>query len=170
MKKCYGCKKNRPVSDFNKHRGRKDGLSEYCKECRSKMRKTQSYREKSNQQSKRWRAKPENNEKQKKWAKKFRTSETGKEYIKNDMLKRTYGISLKEYNLMFEKQKGNCAICNKHQTKFIRNFSVDHDHKTGIIRGLLCHHCNTSLGSFNDDINILKNAIKYLKKHRKDIK
>jgi hypothetical protein len=78
-------------------------------------------------------------------------------------LKREYGIDLNRYNQMFEEQNGCCKICNQHQSNFSRAFAVDHCHATGKVRGLLCFKCNTALGKFNDDITLLKNAIKYLK-------
>lgn len=59
-----------------------------------------------------------------------------------------------------------CAICGSKGTqtkKGIFRLSVDHDHQTGEIRGLLCHKCNVSLGNFNDDIGLLERAIGYIK-------
>ena len=75
---------------------------------------------------------------------------------------REFGITLNEYNEMFEKQKGCCAICGRHQSEFKRSFDVDHDHKTGKVRGLLCFKCNVVLGFVNDNSNILENMIGYL--------
>lgn len=80
----------------------------------------------------------------------------------NSHLKRKYNITLDEWNDLFEKQSGCCAICRKHQSEVPKKFSVDHCHKTGRVRGLLCFDCNTSLGKFNDDINLLRKAIDYL--------
>ena len=78
------------------------------------------------------------------------------------MLIRKYGITLEEYNQMLIDQEGKCLICNKHYTKFESNLSVDHNHKTGEIRGLLCKNCNVGLGFFEDNCNLLLNAINYL--------
>lgn len=77
---------------------------------------------------------------------------------------RTQGITLThiEYLEMFNKQNGQCAICEIGQDKSIKAFAVDHDHITGKVRGLLCSKCNLTIGNANDDINILKSAIKYL--------
>lgn len=77
-----------------------------------------------------------------------------------------YGISVEQYNEMFTAQYGCCAICNKHQSAFKRRLAVDHDHETGIVRGLLCGSCNTSLGGFCEDIDTLESAIKYIKEHK----
>lgn len=80
-------------------------------------------------------------------------------------LQKTFGITIEQYNDMFLKQDGCCAICGKHQSEFKITLSVDHDHITGKVRGLLCGSCNTTLGNMNDDIILLNNAIEYLKKH-----
>lgn len=91
------------------------------------------------------------------------------EYYKNKDLKKSFGITLDDYNLMLVKQNNVCAICNKPETMFdskqkvIRKLSVDHCHSTGKIRGLLCSHCNHALGKFQDNIDYLQKAIDYLK-------
>jgi len=77
-----------------------------------------------------------------------------------DHLKK-YGITKDDYLRMVEEQGGVCAICGKPDS--IR-LAVDHCHTTGIVRGLLCSGCNTSLGKFNDDIEVLRKAIEYLEK------
>jgi hypothetical protein len=63
---------------------------------------------------------------------------------------------------MFAEQKGCCAICGVHQDNVTKRFSVDHNHSTGKVRGLLCQNCNAGLGNFMDDISNLKSAIEYL--------
>ena len=74
--------------------------------------------------------------------------------------KKLYGITLHEYNKMYEEQKGKCSICGE----FLEVLYVDHDHKSGIVRGLLCNKCNTGIGFFKDTISLLESAIHYLKK------
>lgn len=80
---------------------------------------------------------------------------------RNDLIKK-YGITVEDYNKMFQEQDGKCAICHKDQLEFRIRFSVDHNHKTGKVRGLLCHNCNRALGWFYDDIETLQSAIEYL--------
>ena len=83
-----------------------------------------------------------------------------------------YKISLEKYQTMWDIQKGLCAVCNAPETSFdkrtgkIRWLSVDHDHETGEIRGLLCHHCNAALGNAFDSIERLEQLIDYLKKYK----
>ena len=68
--------------------------------------------------------------------------------------------------MMKKAQGGKCAICREKETRKrrgrIARLSVDHDHSTGDIRGLLCTRCNTAIGLLEDDITLLKNAIDYL--------
>lgn len=87
----------------------------------------------------------------------------GADYIskRDESLKRDFGISEKQYLDMLEIQGGVCAICGKKETS--RNLAVDHDHKTGLVRGLLCQKCNTGLGLLSDSLTMLEKAIKYLR-------
>ena len=79
---------------------------------------------------------------------------------------RNYGISAKEYVELLEKQGHVCAICGEPETRIhkgsLASFSVDHDHETGKVRGLLCGTCNHGLGYFRDDVELMNNAIEYL--------
>jgi hypothetical protein len=84
----------------------------------------------------------------------------------NQKLKSKYGIGLVEFNQMMYEQNGNCAICKKPESRNQR-LSVDHDHKTQEVRGLLCFACNAALGFFQDNPQILENAKQYLKKKGK---
>lgn len=60
---------------------------------------------------------------------------------------------------------GKCDICRSTVTGYSkRSLNIDHDHKTGMVRGLLCHKCNIGLGNFNDNIDLLQRAIFYLKR------
>jgi hypothetical protein len=76
-----------------------------------------------------------------------------------------YGLSVEEYNEMVLAQDGKCKIClstDSHRTNTKYNLFVDHCHKTGKIRGLLCHHCNAALGHMRDSKDVLERAIRYL--------
>jgi len=85
-----------------------------------------------------------------------------RERTRNKNLKRLYSIDLREYGRMFEQQKGRCNICRRPPGE--KSLAVDHCHKTGKVRGLLCSRCNTSLGGFRDSERILLAAIQYLKR------
>jgi hypothetical protein len=73
-----------------------------------------------------------------------------------------YGIEPEEYLQMHKSQQGRCAICGEEPTTK-RGLHLDHCHETGKVRGLLCHGCNTGIGSFGDDPELLKKALDYLK-------
>jgi hypothetical protein len=76
-------------------------------------------------------------------------------------LEDNYGIDAAEYKRIFEAQGGRCAIC-RNKPRTIR-FAVDHDHKSGEVRGILCKRCNHDLlGGGHDDIMVLFRAIEYL--------
>lgn len=89
-----------------------------------------------------------------------------KTYSRSHWLQYMYGLTLEEYNDILEAQGGSCAICGKTPEEGGRPLLVDHDHKTGEIRGLLCDGCNTALGYFEDSSGWRELAIKYLQKHK----
>lgn len=80
-------------------------------------------------------------------------------FIKQSL--KRYGITLDEYDLLLEKQNNCCAVCKTHTDFLKRRLSVDHCHKTGKIRGLLCGPCNMSLGLLKEDIQIMNSLIQY---------
>ena len=89
----------------------------------------------------------------------------------NKRLKRTHGISLSVFWEIYEQQGGRCAICKtehpKDKSKKSLPLVVDHDHKTGKIRGLLCNNCNLGLGLFKDKLDRFNNALQYVNRSRK---
>lgn len=86
-----------------------------------------------------------------------------KEQVRDQKLRRTFGITLIEYREMELAQGGGCAICGGQNGK--KDLNVDHNHETGAIRGLLCWPCNSGLGKFGDSIERLGTALRYLEKH-----
>lgn len=100
------------------------------------------------------------------WCKecKKKYQELNRNRIKNKRLETKYNITLEHYEDLLKKQNYRCAICKTNKPKGRnKKFHVDHDHETGKVRGLLCHHCNVALGSFFDSIDNLNKAIEYLK-------
>jgi hypothetical protein len=77
-------------------------------------------------------------------------------------LKKRFNMTLEEYNLILEKQENKCFICRTDVSLTGKRLHVDHDHKNGKIRGLLCNQCNLGLGAFKDNIELFKKAIEYL--------
>jgi len=80
---------------------------------------------------------------------------------------RGYGIDVDGYEKMLERQGQVCAICRQPpKGKRVERLSVDHDHETRKVRGLLCRRCNAALGLCHDSIEWLQKAISYLRKER----
>lgn len=100
------------------------------------------------------------------------TSEERAAYAREWTLNRKYKIRYVEYEAHLKAQNGVCGICEDAEsfvnakTKKLQEFSVDHCHSTGTVRGLLCVRCNRMLGYARDDQSILKRAIAYLAKHK----
>ena len=80
-----------------------------------------------------------------------------------------YKLPLEKYKQMLKEQNNLCAICGMPETRKlpksdkVRSLTIDHNHETGEVRGLLCHHCNVGIGHFKDDIERLQKGIDYLK-------
>jgi Recombination endonuclease VII/HNH endonuclease len=95
--------------------------------------------------------------------------ETFPEFWKNTHLQRQFGIGLAEYSQMVSDRGNKCDICGQPEKQEragkVKALAVDHDHKTGAVRGLLCSDCNTALGKFHDSKDLLTSAIAYLTKH-----
>lgn len=138
MKICSTCKEEKDRAEFHRNRTTHDGRFGQCKACRKK-RAVIYYNE--------------NKEKMKARDRQYR-------------LEKEYGISLEHYNEMYAQQGGVCSICGcSPKTKRNHNhpsLAVDHNHKTGEVRGLLCISCNFAIGLLKDDEELLMNAINYL--------
>lgn len=101
----------------------------------------------------------------------------GREVYNRREVLRNHGLSLEDHDRMVKEQNNLCAICKKEEIRAGRKkgtvtpLCIDHCHKCrdegkDDIRGLLCHGCNTALGKFKDDIELMKKAILYLEKHQ----
>ncbi len=86
-----------------------------------------------------------------------------KDKKKQHALKSTYGISLEEYNKLLEDQEGKCSVCQHEPGQ--RALHVDHNHITGIVRGLLCSKCNVALGMVDESPELLMKLIDYLRRY-----
>jgi Autographiviridae endonuclease VII len=127
LKQCNDCHLWLSYEHFSVDNKERDGLFYQCRKCKAKHRK-QKYNYEDNRRRR---------------------------------LRNTYGITQRQYDRMLEEQGGVCASCKKPethrrnnlsmQTDVIRSLSVDHDHKTGDVRSLLCSSCNVALGRMNED-------------------
>ena len=83
---------------------------------------------------------------------------------RKNTFKYDYNLTIEKYNEILQQQGSRCAICGIYQSQLDKNLSVDHNHETGKIRGLLCSKCNFAIGLFNDSKDLLHRAIGYLEK------
>ena len=135
-KKCRKCDKRKLLNKFGRNKRKSDGYEIYCKTC--VIRINRSYYKRRGQKQRK------------------REVERAGEY------KRLYGISIEEYDKLHRQQNGLCVICHKPEIWHFKKLSIDHDHKTGKIRGLLCQRCNTLLGMSEDSADRLRAAASYL--------
>ena len=138
FKKCTKCGRIKLITEFSK-RGDTDKLRSNCKECVSKG----------------------NLDRYHNGGKELQAIRSRRALLKK------YGITEEFYEQERKSQNYSCKICGKHEStqKHGRLF-IDHCHDTGLYRGLLCHTCNTGLGSFYDDTETMLKAIEYVKENR----
>jgi hypothetical protein len=183
-KLCTVCKIEKPISEFHKCKNKRFGVSHQCKECEKIYKQSyhlkhkkeillfqKEYRETHKEEIK-IKSKQhyrDNKLEIREYQLKYRNKPDFKQEDKNRKLKKFFGITLEQYNKMLEEQNGVCAVCGNNEVAFDkrtnknRSLSVDHNHKTGKIRGLLCSNCNHILGKAKDNIIILQKLIEYLK-------
>jgi hypothetical protein len=95
------------------------------------------------------------------WKQRF--PERHREHSRCSALKSRYGVTCAQYEQMLEEHGGVCAICAGTNPSGQR-LSVDHDHATGAVRGLLCHACNAGIGKLRDDPVLLRAGANYLER------
>lgn len=84
---------------------------------------------------------------------------------RNKKLQQRYGLTIEDYEKILKKQNGGCWICGKTSNQGPRKLNIDHNHTTGKVRGILCYKCNGAIGMFDESLEFLQRAIKYLKKN-----
>lgn len=152
MKRCVTCKKDKEESDFSSNYKAADGKQSNCRCCNIEY-------------SKRYRSSNLVSIKEKKKEKFASLTIDQKRSLK--YINR-YGITVDHYNEMLMTQNGVCAICSKSPSGKKQRLCVDHCHKTGEVRGLLCNDCNVGIGRLKDDIELLVSAIVYLEGIKND--
>jgi len=174
-KYCSACKQIKPVDCFYRRRDRPCGHSAKCKTCRNayhasyiKTPKGQrSIKESSRKYwlkyGKQYSQDPVKKAAMNAAALRHSRSEKGIRARRNRHLRAKYGITLAEYEQLFKSQNQACAICGYQGTT--RKFHLDHNHRTGNVRGILCNPCNGAIGLMQDDTKRLQQAIEYLMSH-----
>lgn len=159
-RKCTKCGEEKPLTNefFTKDKYDKSGLTYTCSKCRNAA----SYEWNRLNKDKVKQANLKNRDKRKA----FYDSPEGAICSRKAHLKRTYGLTLEQFNEKLESQGNVCAICRSNNTRDKHGvMAVDHCHSTGKIRGLLCFKCNSALGNFDDNKQLLIETLKYLEKY-----
>lgn len=143
MKKCCKCNQFKPLSDFGKNKPTKDGLNKRCKPC---------HKEASNKSYK-------------------RDIETHKKRMRLQGIRMYWpDLSLKDaikaYEDLKASQNNTCPICLNNLDASEKRAHIDHDHKTGQVRGILCNNCNRGIGYLKDNTESLDRAKAYLLKFK----
>lgn len=148
---CSRCRASKQLQEYYRNKSYKNGRYSICIECCKKISRD-LYRSDPNKLKAR----------------------RDKSHIKhptsraNTLMKHKYGITFDEFEKMLKKQNGVCGICGlpetrKHQSGTLKKLSIDHDHKTKIVRGLLCSACNHAIGLLKENVKIIENAALYLR-------
>lgn len=145
---CTRCNKEKPLSEFYKTKHNKVGVIAECKVCKRTYTMQRWQGIKSN---------PVLHEKEK---------ERCRKNSRRWSLKEDYGLTIEDWNKLFKKQQGCCAICGKHQSEFEEVLCVDHRHSDDKVRGLLCRKCNMVLGLVDESNTIIQGMLEYVKKHK----
>jgi hypothetical protein len=143
-KRCTRCRRTKSVHLFNKWK-LKNGYQQWCRKCEAAYRKENWLRVKENAE---------------KW--KISNPAKYKAMRRGIWLRSRYGISIAQIEQFYADCKHRCLICRKR----VKQLCIDHCHKTKKVRGLLCYRCNFGLGNFKDNIELLKSAILYLRRHQ----
>lgn len=147
MKICSGCKVE--MTSHNAHRREIARPSGKCRPCLAE--KAKKYRQTNNDAL---------NKKRREYYRR------NIERWRDQNLKQNYGLSLAEWEALFDAQGRKCCICGVTETSG-RGWQTDHNHSNGVVRGILCHHCNSLLGHAKESETILSSAIDYIKTHNR---
>ena len=193
MKKCNLCQETKPLDAFHKAKKGKHGRHGRCKDCRSltesDYRKEYYYKNRTELRAKQKEYNKENKDaidatrarwyaknKDKLAEQKKEYYESNKDNIRDKRLKHRYEITPEQYDKMLKEQDYVCAICKQHNATG-KSLSVDHNHKCcpgkkscgDCVRALLCFKCNTTLGRFGDNPQLLRQAAEYIEKYKTDL-
>ena len=161
-KTCTKCLETQLMENFSVRDKKTGRLNSWCRSCRKKYQaiawKTKSTEMKSYKAE--WYLKNKENQKAK-CRQRYHEGDKQQHSHKvwRNKIRREFGITEDEYNKMLKSQNGVCKICKLSDEK---RLAVDHCHNTGIVRGLLCQKCNTALGLFQENSELLKEAVNYL--------
>jgi hypothetical protein len=157
MKTCTRCKDTKALEEFPLDKSRKDGHYPSCKPC------TRAAKRISNAKN------PTSPETRRHYVQTYKNKHPERVALSDRRIKlmSKFGLTLEDYDTLVATQDNLCAICHKPETAQtprgnIKPLAVDHCHRTNVVRGLLCHRCNTAIGLLDDSNEHLLSAINYL--------
>jgi hypothetical protein len=157
-KPCSSCEEVKPLDGFGPDRRTRTGRAAKCRACAREVARQFFSRFPEKERRRRERQ----SEYGRLWYERNRDRMVAR--FREASLRR-YGLTTDGYRKLLAAQKGSCAICRASGPgRGNRRFLVDHDHQTGVVRGLLCHLCNVAIGHFRDDVTIVERAVAYLRR------
>lgn len=159
------CSEKCRIANRNKNNYMKQYYAKHKDKWESRQKTEEYKRNKNTKRNNRYHTDIEYREKKKAKAREYNQQHPEKKFIQHLS---EFELTIDDYNQMLESQNYRCAICGDEGNKEnrFRKLSIDHGHKTGKVRGLLCSNCNFLLGQAKDDIGILRNAITYLEENQ----
>lgn len=146
-KKCSACETSKHLEMFPLRAVGKIGRNSRCRDCLSRIR--------AERNNKSWTGRRIHH----------RPPQEKKRIRRGTYLKSKYGVTIEQYELMLIDARGVCQICGQDEVGHKgRALSVDHCHRTGVVRGLLCSMCNTAIGKFKDDPELMEKAAAYVRR------
>lgn len=163
MKTCPHCKTEKPLSEFHRRNivGETPGHASWCKACTAE--KQRLYYKKNIDKARAVRKAYYRSHKDQ--FRKYYLKEKVSGSRRETHLRKRYEIGSEDYEKLYRSQNGCCAICKQSHVDGTPRLTVDHDHKTNVVRGLLCFRCNVGVGNFRDNPDLMRSAIEYLETH-----
>ena len=184
-KACKKCGKDKPLTCYYKAKGCVDGRRGECIVCSKDWQRTQRDKDAKAESDRRYREEQGEALLEKKRAYRAANEEKARATVREcfdrnrskyyeAQMRKKYGIGEDDYQRMLSEQEYVCAICRKPETAMhrrgdvvkVKRLAIDHCHATGVVRALLCQHCNQGIGHFRDEPDALRAAADYIEAHR----
>lgn len=169
---CATCSESKSVEDFHVDRSSPHGRKYSCRACTNRVKAR--WRHANSDRVKK--QKSESYERNREKYLTYQRSDERRERLWLWKLRTQFSMTVDDWESAWERQNGRCAICYREPHEIVKkgpksnNLCIDHDHETGMFRGLLCNDCNAGLGFFKDNINSLVFAIEYLESASKRVR
>jgi hypothetical protein len=135
-KQCRLCGAFKPIDDFYRMAGMRDGHRNECKACNAQLRKKRYNREREVERVREWRTR--NPERYRAYRNAYQSRPDRKRAARDAYYRRTFGISADEFDDLLSQQGGVCGICGERPKRGVAGFHLDHDHDTSDVRGIVC--------------------------------